>query len=263
MLRTISAAFIAFLFVAACGGTAASAPSSPSTAPAAVDPDGQWQLVSGTVDGQQLALNDDARVTLVVEGSSVSGDSACNRYFGEFTMIDGRVTLGGLGATEMACADPVMAIEAAYLAGLSKVDSALLDGAVLVLGGPDTKLRFERLPPPPAAVVIGTQWVLEGLIDGDAISSTVGDPATLVLHADGTLEGSTGCRTLTGTYSVEGDEFNVTQLDTEGECPADVATQDAHVLEVLGDGFRVSMTGELLTLNAAGGAGLSYGATTP
>lgn len=261
MSRPLIVALAALFVLTACGGASVTTP--PAEAPAAVDAAGQWQLVSGTVDGQQLPLDDDARVTLIVDGSSVSGESACNRYFGEFTLVDGRVTLGSLGGTEMACAEPVMAIEAAYLAGLGKVDSALIDGDVLVLGGPATELRFERLAPPPVAVVIGTPWVLEALIDGDSVSSTVGDPATLVMHADGTLEGSTGCRTLTGTFTVEGDEFLVTQLTADGECPADVAAQDAHVVEVLGDGFRASMAGELLTLNAAGGAGLSYGASAP
>jgi heat shock protein HslJ len=260
MLRTVTVALAALLFAAACGSTPGTTPSEP---PAALDPSGSWQLAQGTVDGQPIAIDADARVTLVIDGSSVGGESACNNYFGELTVVDGRVTIGGLGGTEMACAEPVMAIEAAYLAGLARVDSARMDGDVLVLGGPDAAFRFERLPPPPAAVVLGTTWLLDGLIDGDAISSTVGDPATLVLHADGTLEGSTGCRPMTGTFTLEGDKFLVTQLDTEGDCTADVAAQDAHILEVLGDGFRASMTGELLTLTAAGGAGLSYGATAP
>jgi heat shock protein HslJ len=261
MLIPVIAALAALFLAGACSSS--STTPVPSVPTPAVGPTGQWQLVQGTVDGQALALDDDARVTLLVDGSSVSGESACNRYFGEFAVVDGRLTLGGLGATEMACAEPVMAIEAAYLAGLARVDSARMEGDVLVLGGPDAEFRFERLQPPPAAVVIGTRWMLDGLIDGDAISSTVGDAAMLVLHADGTLEGSTGCRTFSGTYTVEGDEFLVAELNADGDCPADVAAQDAHVLEVLGDGFHASMTGELLTLTASGGAGLFYGASAP
>jgi heat shock protein HslJ len=256
MPRSVVAAIAAVLVNAACAIPGTS--TEPSVAPSALDPGGSWQLVQGQVDGQQLALDDDARVTLVVDGSNVSGESACNQYFGDFTVVDGRVTLGGLGGTEMACADPAMAIEAAYLAGLAKVDAARMDGDLLVLTGQGTELRFERLPPPPAAVVVGTQWVLDGLVAGDTVSSPVGDPATLVLHADGTLEGSTGCRTLSGTYRVDGDRFLVDELNTDGECPADVAAQDAHVLHVLGDGFSASLTGELLTLTAAGGASLVY-----
>ena len=142
MLRPVIAALAAILLVAACG-TAAS-PTTVSDPSVAVDPAGQWRLAAGSVDGQQLVLPPDVPVTLVVEGSGVSGRSACNQYFGQFTIVDGRVTLGGLGGTEMACEEPIMMLEAAYLAGLAKVDAARMDGTALVLTGPDVELRFER-----------------------------------------------------------------------------------------------------------------------
>lgn len=142
MLRSVTAALAALLLVAACGG--ASVTTTSSEPPAAVDPSGAWQLVDGTVDGQALLLPPDVPVTLVVEGSGVSGRSACNQYFGEFTIVDGKVTLGGLGGTEMACEEPIMTLEAAYLGGLAKVDSARTDGESLVLTGPGVELRFER-----------------------------------------------------------------------------------------------------------------------
>jgi heat shock protein HslJ len=142
MIRTLTAVLAALLLVAACSGTSGTA--IPSEPPAAVDPTGEWQLVAGTVDGQALVLPPDVPVTLVVEGSGVSGRSACNQYFGEFTLVDGRVTLGGLGGTEMACEEPIMTLEAAYLGGLAKVDSARMDDETLVLSGPAVELRFER-----------------------------------------------------------------------------------------------------------------------
>jgi heat shock protein HslJ len=143
MSRLLAAAFVAIvLLVAACGG--ASAPSAPSAPPVAFEPGGEWLLTAGTVDGQPLALVADAPVTFVVEGSSVSGRSACNQYFGQFALVDGRVTLSGLGGTEMACEEPIMTLEGAYLAGLAKVSAARMDGDALVLTGPGTELRFER-----------------------------------------------------------------------------------------------------------------------
>jgi heat shock protein HslJ len=142
MLKPVIAALAALLLVAACGGAAAT--TTPSEPPAAIDPSGEWHLVEGTVDGRALLLPPDAPVTFVVEGSGVSGRSACNQYFGQFTIVDGRVTLGGLGGTEMACEEPIMTLEAAYLDGLAKVDSARMDGEALVLTGPGVDLRFER-----------------------------------------------------------------------------------------------------------------------
>jgi heat shock protein HslJ len=142
MSRPRIAALAALFVFAACGG--ASVTTTPSEPPSVVDPNGEWQLIEGSVDGQTLTLPPDVPVTLVVEGSGVSGRSGCNQYFGEFTLVDGRVTLGGLGGTEMACEEPIMALEAAYLGGLAKIDSARMDGETLVLTGPAVELRFER-----------------------------------------------------------------------------------------------------------------------
>jgi heat shock protein HslJ len=143
MSRVIAAAFAAFVvLVAACGD--ASVSTQPSDPPQALDPTGPWQLTAGTVDGRPLALIADAPVTFVVDGSNVTGRSACNQYFGQFALVDGRVSLSGLGGTEMACEEPIMTLEGAYLAGLAKVDAARMDGEALVLTGPDTELRFER-----------------------------------------------------------------------------------------------------------------------
>lgn len=257
MLKSVTAALTALLLVAACGGASVTTP--PSEPPAAIDPAGAWQLVAGTVDGQALTLPPDTPVTLVVEGSSVSGRSACNQYFGEFTIVDGKVTLGGLGGTEMACEEPIMSLEAAYLGGLAKVDSARMDGEALVLTGPGVDFRFERLETPPTGEMIGTQWLLESIVQADVVSSTVGDQATLTLHDDGSFEGSTGCRMLSGRYTIDGAEILATELRADGECPDDVFAQDSHVIEVLGDGFRAAVDGQKLQLTSPGGVwGLVY-----
>ena len=142
MWKPVIAALVVLFVLAGCGD--ASVTTVPSEPPAAVDPSGEWQLVAGSVDGQGLTLPPDVPVTFVVEGSGVSGRSGCNQYFGEFTLVNGKVTLGGLGGTEMACEEPIMALEAAYLGGLAKVDAARMDGEALVLTGPAVELRFER-----------------------------------------------------------------------------------------------------------------------
>jgi heat shock protein HslJ len=255
MLRPVIAALAALLVVAACNGTSAS--TTPSVPP--VDPVGSWLLVKATAGGQPLVLRDNAQVTFNVDGSQVSGRSACNQYFGEFTVVDGKVTLGGLGGTEMACEEPIMALEAAYLAGLAAADTARMDADQLVLTGPGTELRFDRLEPPPTGEMIGTQWLLESTVQADAVSSTVGEQATLTLHDDGTLEGSTGCRTLTGRYTIDGAEILATELRADGECPDDVFAQDSHVIEVLGDGFQAVVDGQKLHVTSPGGVwGLVY-----
>lgn len=256
MLRPLTAA-LAALLVVACGGT--SATTLPSGPPAALEPDGPWQLVEGTVGGQPLGLIEDARVTLNVDGSNVSGQAACNQYFGELAIESGRVSTAGFGQTEMACAEPVMALEAAYLSALARIESAHMDGPVMVLTAPGVELRFERLQPPPTASIVGTLWQLESLVDGDSVSSAAGPPATLLLQADGALRGSTGCRTLTGHYMERGDEIWANEFGADGECPPGAArAQDNHIVGVLGDGFRAAVVGQQLILGKDDGTGLIY-----
>ena len=48
---------------------------------------------------------------------------------------------------------------------------------------------------------IGMAGVLDSLISGEIVSSTVGAEATLQLSADGTLSGSTGCRAFSDQFT--------------------------------------------------------------
>jgi len=261
-MRTPLVLLVAVLLLSAACGNGAGSPS-PTASPEPVDATGAWQLTDGTSAGQPLPMVDDARITLIVEGSSVGGQSACNQYMGELTVIDGAVRVGGLGGTDMGCDPAVMESEMVYLQALGSVTGARMDGDVLVLLGPGVELRYERLEPPPTAELIGTRWLLDGLVQGDAVASTIGDPATLVLNADGSFEGTTGCRTLTGRYAVVGDEIEFVEMTADGECAGGPADQDAHVVEVLGDGFRAHIDGEQMTIVSDGGLGLVYRVVAP
>lgn len=74
-----------------------------------------------------------------------------------------------------------------------------------MLIGDGVRLRFTPVQPVPESELSGTRWVLETLLDGETAASTLGEPAVLRLREDGTFEGSTGCRTLTGTWTPSGD----------------------------------------------------------
>ncbi len=230
-------------------------------APAAFVVEGSWQLDSGTVRDEPVPLVTGHRITLTIEGDSATGGAACNRYGGTIRIDGDSLSLGGITATEMGCQPAVMSSEEAYLAALRLVDTLRRDGAVLVLSGGETVLRFSRLPPVPMAELLGAAWLLESMIDGETTAPTEGEEATLELRADRTLSGLTGCRQLTGTYVVEGDEILATELAAEGRCPKDLADQDAHVVTVLGDGFTVAIEGDHLTLMSMGNLGLVYRST--
>ncbi len=224
------------------------------------DPDvaGTWLLVSGNHDGSEVPIVDGYRISLTLEDRTIGGTAACNLYGGDIEIDGESLSIGPLSVTQRGCEPAVMASEQSYLAALAAADTIARDGDEFVLSGLATELRFAELPPVPTAELLGTVWVLDTLIEGDSASTVSGEPATLELREDGTLVGSTGCRTLAGEYVVAGDEVVATSLAAEGECPPDLTGQDDHVITVIADGFTVAIDGDRLTLSSIGGEGAVY-----
>lgn len=94
-----------------------------------------WTLNS--VDGEQVTY----KVTLdnSTEGR-IAGRAPCNTYFGRFDVADGKVTVGPIASTKMACAD--MAAETAYFQMLQSVDQIEETPGQLVLSGAGHTLSF-------------------------------------------------------------------------------------------------------------------------
>lgn len=221
--------------------------------------DGEWLLQAGTNQGVAIPMVAGSTVTLQVDGTEVGGSAACNSYGGKIAVSGSSIAIGELIQTEMACVDNrLMALESAYLAALPRVARAARSGNGLVLSGPQVELRFSLVPPVANANLVGTTWILDSLISGEVVSSTVGERVTLQLSGDGRLAASTGCRDVTGTYTVSEGQVQVTldPYDTIG-CAAEVGDQDAHILKVLSNGFGISVDGDRLTL-MAGDQGIGY-----
>jgi heat shock protein HslJ len=238
------------VLLAACGEGA--------PAPAGVAAEGSWRLHSGAVRDEPVPLVTGYRITLTIEGDNATGRAACNRYGGSIRIDGDSLSLGEIGATQMGCQPAVMSSEEAYFSALRLVDTISRDGAALELSGPQTVLRFSPLPAVPEAALVGEGWLLESMIAGDTSAPARGEQARLEIRADGKLSGSTGCRQLTGTYVVQGDEMLATELAADGHCSRELADQDAHVVTVLGDGFTVAIEGDQLTLMSMGNLGLVY-----
>lgn len=248
--------FLALLLVfAACGDT--SGGSNEGDAPGV---NGDWVLVSATVDGETLALNDRYRVTMTIDGSEINGRAACNGYGGSVSIEDGTFFLGEVFLTAMGCEPEVMEIESIFIQGLSNVTNATRSGDTALLTGDGVDYMFEIVPLVPTADLIGPTWVLDAIIRGDTASSTIStaDPATLSFDPDGTFTGGTGCREISGRYVVTGDTVQFTSFGAVGECGREVESQDGQVISVLESGFTVEINGNRLTVVAPGGEALSY-----
>jgi len=96
---------------------------------------GTWRVVE--IDGEPTDAEIDITLEIAEDGA-VSGRGGCNRYFGTAeTPADGGLRFGEIGATRMACPDPMMDHETRYFAALARVSGFILEDATLALTAPD------------------------------------------------------------------------------------------------------------------------------
>lgn len=113
-------------------------------------PRGPWELVAGEVDGVALEIDPATPATLAWEHTTASGSGGCNTWSAAVSGTLAEPRFSEVMMTEMACVDeagtmlPVMTTEAAYTAGLSRVNAGALERGILTLTGPAVTLRFGR-----------------------------------------------------------------------------------------------------------------------
>jgi putative lipoprotein len=104
-------------------------------------PGTSWKLVE--LGGSEPA--GEAKPTLVFApaGGTVSGNSGCNTFNGSVTIDGDSIEFGPLAGTRMACPEPAMSVETAYLAALDGATNWRIDGSQLILEGATT-LKFDE-----------------------------------------------------------------------------------------------------------------------
>lgn len=150
------------------GGTPPAASTAPGDATAPVDSAAtlgayHWQLESATDAAGQpieaLSGNPDAPLQLDFADGRVSVSNACNRMGGDYTLEAGEIRFAPMVSTEMACAEPLMAMEReahARLAGAHALDLeagepprlSLSSGAgrLSFIGAPTARTRYGSEP---------------------------------------------------------------------------------------------------------------------
>lgn len=222
--------------------------------------EGAWQMTSGEIDGQPIEPPETHPITITFEEGQVSGTASCNGYGGTFQINGSSISISDLAMTEMACSpQETMEAEAMFSDAITRVDTVSVDGT-LTLSADGIEMVFEKLEPVPEAELTGTRWILDGLIQGDTVASPVaGSGAYIELSSDGSVTGDTGCRPFSGQYIIEGAEVVMPELVADGhECEPDFADQDNLFFSVVGDGFRVEIDENRLTMSSRGAEGLTF-----
>ncbi|MFN3954633.1 MAG: META domain-containing protein [Pararhodobacter sp.] len=101
----------------------------------------QWQVTE--LAGRSLSAED--RVTMDFAEGRIAGVSGCNRYTGPYDLGEGRLNVGLLAVTRMACAGEAAQIESSFLQTIERVDGYRFERGALVLSvGDEAVMRAQR-----------------------------------------------------------------------------------------------------------------------
>jgi len=88
-------------------------------------------------------------ITVLFDGANISGSGGCNTYNGTYASTraagpNNNISIGTLAATQMACEQPIMEQEQAYLSALSAAQSYSIQGNTLTIAHPGGALVYQQ-----------------------------------------------------------------------------------------------------------------------
>jgi heat shock protein HslJ len=249
-------ALLSALLVGACTGAGGAASLTPSASPpgSADDPPGRGGLegrtfLSTVSDGRALVAG--SRVRLSFEGGTIGAGGGCNSMSGGYGIDGDRLVVRQLATTEMAC-EPALMAQDQWLA-------ALLDGATIALAGDTLTLAkngvlltlVDRDVADPGRPLIGTRWVVDGLVSGDAVSSVPAGVVAALVFAPGRVDVEAGCNRGGGAVTVTDGTLTFGPIAlTKMACPGGAMEVERIVSAVLTGEVRYAIEAGTLRLDA-------------
>jgi putative lipoprotein len=134
---------VAVGLVAACQSTPDTVTPTQAQAPVPSLVGSGWTVTE--IDGRSVL--DRARSTVTFDtGQRLSGNAACNRYFGTYELGEGTLRVKPAGSTRMACEPAVMDQETRFLAALEAVTTFRREGPDLLLLDAGGRVRVRLTP---------------------------------------------------------------------------------------------------------------------
>jgi heat shock protein HslJ len=214
-----------------------------------------WALTA--LNGQHLVAGTNISAQFTSDGI-VSGSAGCNQYTGKYTVSGGNIAFDpSITTTMMACLQPVMEQESAYLKMLAKAKTYTVNGDELTFTGADKRtLATYKAETQDLA---GTNWDAIGYNNGKqaVVSVMLGTSITANFSTDGNLTGNAGCNDYNGTYTVKRNQIVIGPLVTTRKIcndPVGVMEQEAQYLTALGTAETYQIEGATLELRTKDGA---------
>ena len=128
------------LFVAACGGSAATPSPAASAAAGGTPLDGVWLLTDYTsVDGTEQQVPSAVTPNIRFDGNAASGQAGCNTFNAVANIQGDQLRFDTVQSTKIACEDPMATVEAAFLQALNLSTMYTVTGNTLVITNPQGK----------------------------------------------------------------------------------------------------------------------------
>jgi heat shock protein HslJ len=213
-----------------------------------------WRLTD--LRGLDLTVLRDATrpVTAGFKAGRISGFSGCNQFFGPYTLDRGRVVIGPLAGSLMACEEPSMKVEKAVHAALAGTFRYVLaDRRLTLLSGTEPILTFQEEAAP---TLEGVTWTITGFNNGrQAVVSPLSGTTLSATFKGGWVEGFAGCNTFRATYTTEADRIVIGPAAlTRMSCGGDgVMRQEREFLSALQSATTWGFMGKLLDMHRADG----------
>jgi heat shock protein HslJ len=218
-------------------------------------------FLSSNIDGYSLV--DGTQVRLSFAHDSISASAGCNQLGGTAAIDGNTLVVGDMMQTEMGCEQALMEQDR-WLGSLLQARPTLsLDGDTLRVTTADvTLVLVDREVADPDLSLVGTTWVVDGLIAGDAISSVPQNTEASMIIADGTATVRTGCNTGAAGVKITDDLITFAPMAlTKMACEPDAMRLEAAVTSVLQGDVSFSIEAGRLTLLTVDDRAASVGLT--
>lgn len=213
-------------------------------------------FLSESVTGHELV--EGTQLRLQFREGEVSATAGCNSLFGTLRVEGDRLFADDVGGTEMGC-DPERHAQDAWITELlGSGPTYELDGDRLRLtAGEVVVTLLDREVADPDRPLEGTTWVLDGLVEGESVSSVPVDAETTLVFGDGRVA-VVSCNQGSAPVTVVGDELGIGALAmTRMACEDDRMYVESHVTAVLDGRITFAIEAARLTLTHPSGKGLS------
>lgn len=254
-------ALMSTLLLGACTGSGGAAsptpsdspPGSPENTPGRHGLEGRTFLATAS-DGRALVAG--SRVRVSFQGGQIGASGGCNAMSGPYAIDGDRLVVRQLGGTEMACERALMDQDD-WLAGF-------LDGATLALAGDTLTLArdgvrltlLDREVADPDRPLLGTRWVVDGLISGGSVASVPAGVVAALTFTDRRVDVEAGCNRGGGAVTITDTTLTFGPIAlTKMACPGAAMEVERAVTAALSGEVQYAIEAGTLTLQG-GAAGL-------